>query len=77
MDAKRYVSEGDHFIARMPHSEVCMHMHVAGRQMECELTNGWSVQLYESGKPFSFPITRSEAGVLTDETNGLMYVMGG
>jgi hypothetical protein len=48
----------------LPHSEVCMHMRVAGKPMWVEpLPNGMA-QLYdESGSPFSFPITRGEAGI--------------
>jgi hypothetical protein len=53
-----------------PHSEVCMHMKVAGRPMDFELlagTNGYppSVQLYspDTDNKFSSPITYGEAGV--------------
>jgi hypothetical protein len=38
-------------------------MGVAGQTFEGELTpNGFGVQLYKDGKPFSFPITTGEAG---------------
>ena len=51
----------------MPHSEVCMHMRVAGRQMAFALLHGGSVQLLnDDGSHFSFPITSGEAGVLED-----------
>lgn len=48
----------------LPYSEVCMHMRVAGTQMLGELVeDGRMVQLYKpDGEPFSFPITRGEAG---------------
>jgi hypothetical protein len=49
---------------RLPHSEVCMHMRVAGTTMWVEpLPNGMA-QLYDlNGRKFSGPITRGEAGI--------------
>lgn len=66
-------SVGDRHTIRMPYSEVCMHMQVAGRDMECELIQnryfngeeapGQMVQIYDAGgRPFSAPITTGEAG---------------
>lgn len=51
-------------ILTLPFSEVCMHMHVAGKQMKGRLCeNGVMVQLYDDhDRPFSAPITRGEAG---------------
>lgn len=47
----------------LPHTEVCVHLGVAGKRMLCELLDGCAVQLFdENGKKFSFPITRYEAG---------------
>jgi hypothetical protein len=47
---------------RLPYSEVCVHMHVAGKVMFGEL-DGCMVQLIDDdGRPFSFPITKGEAG---------------
>lgn len=47
----------------LPHTEVCMHLGVAGKQMMGELIDGVVVQLFdEAGRRFSFPITRGEAG---------------
>lgn len=47
----------------LPYSEVCMFMGVAGKAMEAELVGEYSVQLLdEAGNPFSYPITRGEAG---------------
>jgi hypothetical protein len=50
----------------LPHSEVCMHMKVAGKRMVCGLLPGATmVQLYdEDGRHFSAPITAGEAGWL-------------
>lgn len=58
----------------LPYSEVCMHMRVAGREMWVAGADGplyggvdiaaRMVQLYdETGRKFSMPITRGEAGV--------------
>jgi len=47
----------------MPYTEVCVHLHVAGKLMMCELIGETVVQLYDDkGRKFSFPITRTEAG---------------
>lgn len=47
----------------LPYSEVCMHMHVAGKEMWGLLISEQAVQLYDDDcKPFSFPIGRGEAG---------------
>ena len=52
------------YLLTMPHSEVCMHMRIAGDSMwGVESASGIMVQLYDKlGKPFSFPITKGEAG---------------
>ena len=49
----------------LPHSEVCMHMKVSGKSMRVKLlADGRFAQLYlDNGDPFSFPITRGEAGI--------------
>lgn len=47
----------------LPYSEVCLHMRVAGRRMLVGPAGPRMAQLYDDdGKPFSFPITRGEAG---------------
>lgn len=46
----------------LPFSEVCMHMKIAGTRMTGGLLIHDMVQLYQNDKPFSFPITRNEAG---------------
>jgi hypothetical protein len=51
-------------LVTLPHSEVCMHMRVAGARMFVALTEGDMAQLYTlEGVKFSSPITRGEAGV--------------
>lgn len=58
------IRPGERIKVRLPWSEVCMHMRVAGKIMDAELVeNGTAIQLYdEEGDAFSFPITLGEAG---------------
>lgn len=61
-----YVRKGTKFANVMPHSEVCMHMGIAGKKMGCELVGDRPmVQLFEieTRLPFSAPILTGEAGV--------------
>lgn len=47
----------------LPYSEVCMHMRVAGKEMDVALLSTGMCQLFDAdGRPFSMPITRGEAG---------------
>lgn len=74
---KQYVKVGERFTTRMPYSEVCMFMLIADKVMEVELLNGgWMAQLYtpDNHEPFSFPVTRGEAGVFKDDQNRLYVV---
>lgn len=68
---RRLVKVGDRVRLRMPYSEVCMHMRVAGEVMTVELLGGEYVsgmpyvvaQLYGAdGSAFSLPIGTGEAG---------------
>jgi hypothetical protein len=71
-----YVRRGTKFANVMPHSEVCMHMRVAGKTMGCELVGPRPmVQLFdiESQRPFSAPILTGEAGIY--EENGEFYMV--
>lgn len=47
---------------RLPHSEVCMFMGVAGQDLDGRLVSSHAVQLLRDGRPFSAPITAGEAG---------------
>lgn len=58
-----YCDRGHRGRVRLPHSEVCMHMGVAGEVFEFEITERGSVQLCRDGRVFSSPITLGEAGV--------------
>lgn len=62
------VAPGDVVHVRLPYSEVCMHMQVAGKEAWVERLTGRDArmaQLYVDGRPFSFPITCGEAGLYT------------
>lgn len=65
------------YLAKMPHSEVCMHMRIAGKLMWMKMSRSEypMVQLYQRDRlpdgslvPFSSPITTGEAGVYHNGT---------
>lgn len=71
---KVYVKVGETVEKEMPYSEVMMHMKLAGKRMECHLTDsGMMVQLTRQGRNYSFPVTPGEAGFYLD-ANGYYYV---
>jgi len=54
----------------MPHSGVCLHMRIAGKELDFEVRDSGMVQLYrEDGSPLSFPVTSGEAGLFRDTTD--------
>jgi hypothetical protein len=66
------VRPGDRVRLELPHSEVCMHMQVAGKVMTVEVNGGelpdgrpWSSAqlLNDDGSHFSCPIGIGEAGI--------------
>jgi hypothetical protein len=66
--AKTPVTIGESITVTLPYSEVCMHMKVAGKQMTVILQSPWQAQLFDQeGKPFSFPISPGEAGIMWDD----------
>lgn len=68
------VQPGDRLTLRLPFSEVCCHMRVAGRVMTVEITDGRypAVQLLDDdGRPYSAPITLGEAGIYGSVRDGL------
>lgn len=78
---RRVVKAGDRVRLLMPHSEVCMHMRVAGLTMTVDLIGGTypGGQTYvvaqlrnEDGSVFSSPIGTGEAGIY-GATCGEMY----
>ena len=65
-----YVQAGDVIRLRLPWSEVCMHMRVAGKPMNVQIvvegTSAVAQLLTDDGSRFSFPILLGEAGIYTD-----------
>lgn len=57
----------------MPHSEVCIHMQVAGKVMEFELLPRGAVQLYKDRQLFSSPILSGEAGIYQNDDGSRYY----
>ncbi len=69
----RTVRPGDRVRLELPHSEVCMHMRVAGRVMDVRMTEGrypMAQLLNPDGSEFSFPIGTGEAGIFGDVDRG-------
>ncbi len=64
-----YLTIGDTIRVRLPYSEVCVHMRVAGKPMTVQIvgTEYPVAQLIgDDGAPFSGPILLGEAGIYTD-----------
>jgi hypothetical protein len=64
------------FRLTLPHSEVNMHMRVAGRTFDVEPLASGMAQLWdpETGEKFSFPITMGEAGLSGVEVTNVPLV---
>ena len=73
---RTYLEPGDRVLVILPHSEVNMHMGIAGEIGEIELLpNRYSAQIYINGQPYSSPVTSGEAGVLQDDVGQYAYVL--
>lgn len=75
---KAYVIPGDTVYHRLPHSEVCMHMRVAGEKRKVRIESRGSNPpvaqiLNEDDSPFSAPILMGEAGFYASEQAGVYY----
>lgn len=72
----RYVEPGERLRVRLPHSEVCCHMRVAGTVMDVEVIpcGSWPMVqiLTANGMRFSATITLGEAGFYRD-ADGRIY----
>lgn len=66
------LSVGDRVRVRLPYSEVCMHLHVAGLTRTVEVQEHGAQIIDDDGRPFSFPVTHGEAGIHRDA--GGLYV---
>lgn len=64
------VEPGDTVRIRMPWSEACMYLKVAGQMRQVQVFKHGAQILNEDGTRLSFPITLGEAGIFTD-ANGL------
>lgn len=71
---KQRVKPGDVLRLTLPWSEVCMHLRVAGQVRDVRILDDAAQILWDSGRPFSFPITHGEAGVYRDAEG--LYVEG-
>jgi hypothetical protein len=74
-EAKTYINPGVRYAAEMPHSEVCVHMRIAGKLFYFEWYGGRAVQLFGAASgdcPFSAPILPGEAGIFQDK-GGFYY----
>jgi len=62
-------------INRMPYSEVCMHMRIAGHCMGWKIVGQNAVQLFDKlGNVWSAPITLGEAGFYQDSRGIYRYM---
>ncbi len=67
---RMHLQAGDVVRLRLPYSEVCMHMRVAGKPMNVQIvvegTSAVAQLLNDDGSRFSSPILLGEAGIYTD-----------
>lgn len=79
MARRRRITPGERVLIELPHSEVCMHMQVAGKVMGVEVvTNAYNgvtfvmAQLWDmDGHKFSAPIGIGEAGIYGCMSHGM------
>lgn len=64
--ARRRVAVGDTARVRLPFSEVCMALRVAGQARHVTVLARGAQILDPDGSPYSFPVTHGEAGIRTD-----------
>lgn len=62
MTKKHYVSTGDTVRLQLPHSEVCMHMRVAGKVFNVRFEGTGAQIMNDDGSERSFAVTPGEAG---------------
>ena len=60
------VKSGEEIALRLPWSEVCMHLKVAGQVRNVRVLDTGAQILNDDGTPYSFPVTHGEAGIYTD-----------
>lgn len=68
------IKPGEWGCAPLPHSEVCIHMGIAGKIFMFKLLDRDAVQLKDlGGQDWSCPILACEAGVFRDDEGGQYY----
>lgn len=74
------LAPGDTVRVELPHSEVCMHMGIAGSVREVEVTSecrsglAMAQILDPDGRPFGAPVTPGEAGIFSDRHGFYAFV---
>ena len=63
-----YVTQFNIYTARMPHSEVCIHMGISDKLMAFKLLGNNTIQFLEPHSLFNFssPVSTGEAGLFWD-----------
>ena len=76
-DRQLFATPGERYYVQLPHSEVCIHLRVAGRILPVEFLDNAMVQIYDGNdKELSFPITAGEAGFHFSDFVGGWYCYG-
>lgn len=57
---------GDTVRVKLPYSEVCMHMGLAGQERDVRIEEHMAQILNLDGSPYSLPVTWGEAGIFRD-----------
>lgn len=73
MKVMKRVQPGEVVRVELPYSEVCMHLRVAGEQVQVSVLVDGAQLLDESDRPFSFAITHGEAGIYRDAAGLYTY----
>lgn len=60
------VKPGDVVWLKLPWSEACMHLRVAGQVRDVRVLADGAQILNDDGTPYSFPVTHGEAGIYSD-----------
>lgn len=60
------VNVGETVWVTLPHSEVCMHLRVAGQRRPVTVLSDGAQIRHDDGSQLSFPVTHGEAGFYRD-----------
>jgi hypothetical protein len=68
------IAPGERGRSVMPHSEVMIHMRLAGQTLPFTYRDtNRGVQVERDGQPFSFPVSPGEAGIYFDAAGAFYY----